>query len=401
VRSLLLTEVFPPRVGGSGRWFWEVYRRLPREQVTVAAGEHPGATKFDCEHDLRIARLPLVMPHWGVCSPRGLGRYWRLFRALKRLVRDGDVRMIHAGRALPEGWLAWMLNRSCGLPYLVYVHGEELNIGLQSRELGWMMRRVFRRVERVIVNSRNSRRLLQDWGVPNDKVTVLNPGVDTKRFVPAPCCFETRGRFGWGERTVVLTVGRLQKRKGQDMLIRALPQIRRSIPDVLYVIMGDGEQRQALEELADETGVAAAVQFLGEGGDEDLIRCYQQCDLFALPNREVDGDIEGFGMVLLEAQACGKPVLAGDSGGTAETMRPDETGVIVDCTAPERLAAAVTTLLKDPERRQRMGTAARAWAVRRFDWNSLSLQAASIFSGERCVSTPASRETEVIGGAIR
>jgi phosphatidylinositol alpha-1,6-mannosyltransferase len=162
------------------------------------------------------------------------------------------------------------------------------------------------------------------------------------------------------------------------MLIRALPQIRDSLPDVLYAIVGDGDQRPELERLVVENGVSDTVQFLGELPDERLIECYQQCDLFVLPNREVDGDFEGFGMVLLEAQACGKPVIAGDSGGTAETMVPGVTGLIADCTSPEPLATAVTEILID-RKLEDMSQAARAWVVDRFDWSSLASEAADLF----------------------
>jgi len=404
VKTLLISEVFPPQTGGSGRWFWEVYSRLPRELVCVAAGEHAGGEEFDRGHEVNVVRLPLAMPTWGLRSVAGLRGYWRLYRALKRLVRDERIRTVHAGCVLQEGWLAWMLNRWCGLPYVVYVHGEELNIGANSRELAWMMRRVFGRAERVIVNSRNTGRLLQPWGVPAAKVTVLHPGVDTERFCPIADCGlriadsgnsignpkseirnsnSIRNPQSAIRNPVILTVGRLQKRKGQDMLIRALPRIREAVPGVVYAIVGDGDQRGALEGLARETGVADCVRFLGEVGDAEMIRRYQQCDLFVLPNREVNGDIEGFGMVLVEAQACGKPVFAGDSGGTAETMQRGVTGEIVDCTSPETLAAAVIELLRDPARRERMGRAARDWAVERFDWASLTAEAAELFGMTR------------------
>jgi phosphatidyl-myo-inositol dimannoside synthase len=392
--ALLVSRVFPPATGGSGRWFHEVYSRLPRESVVVAAGEHRRAGEFDAATGLRIRRLPLSLPTWGYFSLRGFGGYRRLFRTLKRLVREEGIRSVHAGCVLPEGWLAWMLGRWRGLPYSVFVHGEELNIGRQSRELGWMMRRVFARAERVIVNSRNTERLLADgWGVAAGRVTVLHPGVDTERFVPEGGRRKAEGgnqRSEVGETThpftpsprhplTLLTVGRLQKRKGQDMLIRALPRIRDAVPGAVYEIVGDGDQRPALERLARETGVADCVRFVGEIGDAGLVRAYQQCDLFVLPNREVDGDIEGFGMVLVEAQACGKPVIAGDSGGTAETMRRGVTGEIVDCTSPEPLAAAVIALLGDAARRERMGRAAREWAVARFDWSALTARAAELF----------------------
>jgi phosphatidylinositol alpha-1,6-mannosyltransferase len=122
--------------------------------------------------------------------------------------------------------------------------------------------------------------------------------------------------------------------------------------------------------------------------DDRLVQLYQQCDLFMLPNRQVGRDIEGFGMVLLEAQSCGKPVIAGASGGTAETMRIPETGLAIPCDEPGNLAAAVVELLADPGRRARMGAAAREWVVERFDWGNLSRQAEALFWGRLASDVP-------------
>jgi phosphatidylinositol alpha-1,6-mannosyltransferase len=188
-----------------------------------------------------------------------------------------------------------------------------------------------------------------------------------------------RRRLGWHDRPVILTVGRLQKRKGHDHLILALRSIRRAVPDVLYAIVGDGEELDHLRSLTDREGLTGHVQFLGEVGDDELILCYQQCDLFVLPNRQVGLDIEGFGMVLVEAQACGKPVIAGASGGTAETMDVPKTGFIVNCDTPDDLAAAVVELLSDDDRRRAMCEAARLWVCDRFDWTALGREAARIF----------------------
>jgi phosphatidylinositol alpha-1,6-mannosyltransferase len=194
---------------------------------------------------------------------------------------------------------------------------------------------------------------------------------------------------------VVLTVGRLQKRKGHDMMLRALAAIREAHPDVLYAIAGDGEERPALAAQSAELGLTGQVQFLGEIGDPELLACYQQCDLFALPNRQVGRDIEGFGMVLLEAQSCGKPVLAGASGGTAETMRIPETGRVVPCDEPGPLAREVIALLSDPALRERMGRAARAWVVGQFDWDSLKDRAERLFrSGPHAPPTPIPQPAE-------
>lgn len=381
--TLLVSDNFPPRTGGSGRWFWEIYRRLPREQVVIAAGEHPRQEEFDRTHDLRVARLPLTQREWGLISREGLRDYAAATRRLRRLVQEHDVRAVHCSRCLPEGVMCLALRWLTGVPYLCYVHGEDVTAAGTSREQRFLARQVLRRAACVIANSHNTERILLDeWNLPTERVRVLHPGVDTERFVPAPRDYAVRGRLGWGERRVVLTVGRLQKRKGHDMLIRALPDLRRAVPDVLYAILGDGEERAALEELVDREGVRQSVQFLGETTDETLLRCYQQCDLFALPNRQVGVDIEGFGMVLLEAQACGRPVLAGASGGTAETMRVPQTGVIVPCDGPQQLSRVLTGLLRQPELLDRMGAAGRGWVVERFDWAALVRQAERLFSDE-------------------
>jgi phosphatidylinositol alpha-1,6-mannosyltransferase len=377
---LLLTEVFPPRTGGSGRWFWEVYRRLPRSCVRVVAGECPGQEHFDRAHDLRVFRMPLTLKSWGVLNPSSLMAYGKAVRSLVRRIRTEPIGMVHCGRCLPEGLMGAWVRRATGIPFLCYAHGEEMNYARSSRELAFLTRRVLGAAGLVIANSRSTAGMLRDeWGLTPSRIRVLHPGVDTRAFAPAPRDDGLRAELGWGGRPVVLTVGRLQERKGHDQMIRALPAIRSAMPDVLYAIVGDGEMRGNLRELAASEGVTDHVQFLGELDDRRMIQGYQQCDLFALPNRRVGQDIEGFGIVLLEAQACGKPVLAGDSGGTAETMRIPETGRVVACEGPVELAAMVIDLLSDRDRLDRMGRAAREWVVARFDWEALYREAEALF----------------------
>jgi phosphatidylinositol alpha-1,6-mannosyltransferase len=382
LNTLLVSEIFPPKTGGSGRWFWEIYRRLPRGSYAIAAGEDPRQEDFDRGHDLRVVRLPLTMRAWGIVSLEGLRGYARAIRRLHRQIAAERIDMVHCGRCLPEGVMALALRLWTGVPYACYVHGEDVGTAHYSREHHWLAERVLRHASFLIANSRNTERtLIEEWGLAADRIRLLHPGVDTDRFEPAVRDLSARAALGWGDRPVVLTVGRLQLRKGHDRMIRALTAVREAIPGVLYAIAGDGEERAALEELAGRSGLRDHVQFLGEVDDDRLVQCYQQCDLFVLPNRQVGRDIEGFGMALLEAQACGKPVLAGASGGTAETMQIPETGLVVPCEGPEDLAATVVELLADHDRRARMGEAAREWVVEHFDWESLSRQAAAIFLG--------------------
>jgi phosphatidylinositol alpha-1,6-mannosyltransferase len=370
---------------------------LPRANIIIAAGEAAHQDAFDSTHDLQVLRMPLSFSTWGVASLAGLRQYARTVWRLRRIITGEHIGMLHAGKCLPEGLLAWLLKRWCGVPYICYVHGEELTLAATSRELAWLTRRTLHGAKFVIANSRNTEELLREnWNLAPGRVRILHPGVDTQRFRPARRDPTWRALRGWNDRPVVLTVGRLQKRKGHDHLIMALPAIRQRIPDVLYAILGDGEERTALEDLVRREGLAGHVQFMGELPDDDLVDCYQQCDLFVLPNRKVGQDIEGFGMVLLEAQACGKPVLAGASGGTTETMRIPETGQVIPCDRPDELATVMVELLSDRERLQRMGQAARCWVVDHFDWETLARQASELFAGnsplatDRRVSTSAS-----------
>src|SRR5205823_3035593 len=147
--TLLVSEIFPPRTGGSGRWFWEIYRRLPRADYLIAAGEHPQQAEFDAGHDLRVARVPLSFGNWGLKSWTGLRGYGRAVARLWKLIRREKVTMLHCGRCLPEGFVAWILSRLTGIGYGCFVHGEDVTTAALSREYSWMVRRVFGRARWV------------------------------------------------------------------------------------------------------------------------------------------------------------------------------------------------------------------------------------------------------------
>ncbi|WOJ95043.1 glycosyltransferase family 4 protein [Congregibacter variabilis] len=382
-KTLVISEIFPPRHGGSGRWFYELYRRLPRDIYTIIAGSANRDKEFDDANinALRIQRLDLYSPSWGIRSITGLRFYWRTFRALSKIIREQRIEALHCGRCLPEGFIGWLLHLRHGIPYLCFVHGEDIQTAMESRELSFLIHRVFRSSAVLICNSENTASILtREWSVNRGQLRVLHPGMDGERFVPAPPDGDFQRSQGWQDRRVALTVGRLQKRKGHDMLIKALALLTPTHPDLLYAIIGDGDERRALEKLVQEYGLEEHVQFLGEVDDNQLVAYYQQCTLFALPNRADGNDIEGFGMVLAEAQACGRPVLAGDSGGTRETLLDGVTGVVCDCTAPEPLAAALQNLLGDPQCLLSMGQKARAHVLDKLDWQAHTLRASELFA---------------------
>jgi len=379
-KTLLISEIFPPTHGGSGRWFWELYSRLPYNEYVIAAGTHPDAVSYDKSHQLNIHRLNLSSKSWALRSLTGLKFYWQGFKQLKKIIKQENITTVHCGRCLPEGVFAYLFKLFYGIPYICYIHGEDIEAALMSRELTMIVQHVLNNASHLICNSNNTRQLLiKKWSMSEQQTTILNPGVNTLQFKPVPTSLTERETLGWHKRPVILTVGRLQQRKGQDILINALPEIIKSIPDILYVIIGNGEEKEFLESLVSKLKLQDNVQFRFTCDDDTMISCYQQCDIFILPNRTIDNDIEGFGMVLVEAQSCGKPVIAGDSGGTAETMIINETGLILDCTTPVQLEKNIPELLKNKSKLDTMGQAARSHIVNTLEWDVHAQKAAEIF----------------------
>ena len=380
-RVLLLSAVYPPRHGGSGRWLHDLYTRLGGTVAAVGPSDDPAA---DAAHDagspIPVARLAYPSPGDGLLRPAGALAHLRALRRLARLVRRHGATAVHAGCVLPEGLLGAALAARFRVPLTVYAHGEEVRGASLGRELNALARGTFRRAGLIVANTRNTAAILRDeWALPAEKIRVLHPGVDASRFTPLARDPRDRTALGWGDRPVILTVGRLQRRKGQDALIRALPAIRAAVPDVLYAAVGGGELGGELRRLAESAGVADAVRFHGPADEATMLSAHRQCDLFALPNRDVGTDTEGFGIVLLEAAACGKPTLCGTAGGTGEAVEDGVTGVRIDGEDPAAIAGAAVALLTDPARRAALGAAGRRRVERAFDWPVLTDAARDLF----------------------
>ena len=349
-KTLLLTENFPPKEGGSGRWFWELYSRLPNDKVLIVANDIPEGREFDKTHELDIVRIELESTEWGLASTKGLGFYWETIRKVLKLIKEHDIKEVHCGRVIPEGVIARALKLLAGARYNCFVHGEDVETAATSREHSLLVKNVCKNASMLICNSENTANIVRKLGFDSgSKCEVLHPGVDTSRFEVAAPDTSFRQQMGWSGKRVLLTVGRLQRRKGQDFLIKSMPALLKEFPDLFYAVVGRGECYDELISLVDQHKLHDNVCVYPDMDDEALIKCYQQCDIFILPNRTIDNDIEGFGMVLVEAQVCGKPVIAGDSGGTRETMNIGKTGHIIDCSSTENLLNGLSPILRNRE----------------------------------------------------
>jgi phosphatidylinositol alpha-1,6-mannosyltransferase len=362
---LMLTELFLPTKGGTAVSFDDDVRRLGGKGVHVLTAAVPGDAVFDRDHPNTIHRLALHRVPW--LKPESLPMYARLLGRSLRLALVRRPAAVMAGRALPEGLVAWLVGRLVGRKVLIYAHGEELT--------GWGRGRKFRAMcfalqhaDHVLANSDFTRDTLVSLiGVRPDRIVMTYPTVDTERMRPGLPCDDLRAGIGVRpDQPLVFSVGRLTRRKGFDQVVRALPGLLRRGLDPHYAIAGIGDDHEYLRALARETGVADRVHLLGPVPPEDLPSWYNACDLFAMPNRDIGGDTEGFGLVYMEANACGKPALAGLAGGTGSAVEEGLNGLRVDGESVEAVEQGLARLMLDPVMARRMGQAGRARTVSRF-----------------------------------
>ena len=361
----MLTELFLPTKGGTAVSFDDDFRRLGDKEIHVVTADVPGAAEFDRTHPNTIHRIALKRVRW--LKPESLLMYSKLFVKAARLVATHRFIAIFAGRVLPEGLVAWAIARLRGRPVLVYAHGEELTNWGRGRKFA-LMRFVFRHADAVLANSDFTRDTLCGLlDVDAGRIAVVYPTVDEDRFRPGLAADDLRASVGVTQgKCLILSVGRLQRRKGFDNVIRAIPLLQQAGIDAHYALIGIGDDQEYLQRLAAELGVSDRVHSLGHVSYDDLPRWYAACDLFVMPNRDIDGDTEGFGLVFLEAASAGKPAIAGIAGGTSSAVVDGVSGLRVDGEQLEAIAGALTRLLANPAEAEQMGMNGRNRVLENF-----------------------------------
>jgi len=279
-----------------------------------------------------------------------------------------------------EGYLGLFLQRWFKLPFVVYAHGNEILAALDS---DWDSPRLaLQNAACVLANSRFTAGLVEKAGVAPEAIEIIPLGCDIERFRPRKSNPQLRRKV-LGDRTagpVILTVGGLVERKGHDMIIRSLPMICRRLPDVTYLIVGTGPFKERLSELASELGVRDRIIFADRVSDDELPDFYALCDVFAMPSRAnlAFHDVEGFGLVFLEAGACAKPVIAGRSGGIEDAVVDGLTGLVVDPSDVQGIGQALIRLLTDSALRERLGQQGRVRVEEKHTWRIVGARVETI-----------------------
>ncbi|MFF4890683.1 glycosyltransferase family 4 protein [Micromonospora chersina] len=372
-RTLLITNDFPPRPGGIQSFVHHLAVRQPPGSVVVYASSWRGAAKFDADQPFEVVR-----ERTKVLLPTPL-----VARRAARLARAYDCDTVWFGAAAPLGLLAAGLRRRAGIRRAVALtHGHEAGWA-QLPGARSALRRIGRGVDVTTYLGEYTRVRLARVLDGVTELRRLAPGVDVDTYHPGVDGERVRLRLGLADRPVVVCVSRLVPRKGQDMLIRAMPEIRRRVPDAALLVVGGGPYRATLEKLARQTGVERDVVFTGSVPSAELPAHYAAGDVYAMPCRTRNRglDVEGLGIVYLEASATGLPVVAGDSGGAPDAVREGETGYVVRGRDVVQLADRVATLLADRDLARQFGAAGRAWVEREWRWETQAERMAALLAG--------------------
>ncbi|WP_072806317.1 glycosyltransferase family 4 protein [Rhodococcoides yunnanense] len=365
-RTLLVTNDFPPRPGGIQSYLHSFASRFPGDELVVYAPRWRGDShvKFDARQPFEVVRHPTTL-----MLPTPL-----VARRAAGLVKSRECDSVWFGAAAPLAVMAPVVRRAGAETIVASTHGHEVGWSMVPGGRG-TLRLIGNSVDTVTYVSKYTRgRFASAFGA-RAALEHVPPGVDTDRFRPDPGAREElRARYGLGARPTVLCLSRLVPRKGQDFLIKSIAGVRARIDGAVLVIVGGGPYEGALRELARKEGVDEHVIFTGTVPSAELAAHHTIADVFAMPSRTRGAglDVEGLGIVYLEASASGVPVVAGMSGGAPETVVQNKTGIVVDGRSVEQITAALVDVLSDPARAAGMGAAGRAWVEKSWRWDTLA-----------------------------
>jgi phosphatidylinositol alpha-1,6-mannosyltransferase len=375
--TLLLAQDFPPMSGGIARLHGEMAKRYPRGDLVVSTPADPDAPEVDAGFPAAVDRLPI-----GVRRTKTLPAVLFWSRRAASLARQHRVRFVHCGNVKPAGYPARWVHERLHIPYGIFFHGADLLSEQHKIRHSRLKRRTARAIfggaAVLMTNSAWTRdlalSLLGDLGLDGHgrRLRVVHLGTDPTYFRPGVDARALRARFELpdnGTRWLV-TVARLQQHKGMDTVIEALPTILERAPDVRYAVAGTGPDRERLEKRVHQLRLGDRVRFLGGIGDQDLPAFYNLASVYVGASRRAERlGVEGFGISLVEASACGLPVVAGDSGGVPDAVRDGETGILVPPEEPAAIADAICGLLADSAAARRMGENGRRAVETYFNWD--------------------------------
>jgi phosphatidylinositol alpha-1,6-mannosyltransferase len=376
MKILCITNDFGPRAGGIETFVIGLIERMPKGSVIVYTSAQAETTSYDRDW-LENFGVEVIRDRSKILLPTP-----RVARAVNKLARDRNIERAFFGAAAPLGILAKGLRRNGVTKIVALTHGHEVwwaklwpfsaaisFIGKHVDHLTYLGDFTRGEISKALSTKAKS------------AMVKIAPGIDTSHFLPTPSSSELRSQLGLADKKVIVSVGRLVHRKGQDILIQALPSILQAHPSAHLLLVGEGPYRSHLEKLATDLNVTRAITFIGRIQYRELPRYICVGDLFVMPSRSrlAGLEVEGLGIVYLEASACGLPVIAGKSGGAPDAVIEGVTGVTVDGTKVSDVAVAVNSMLANPEKSTAMGESGREWIKDKWRWEIWAAEFNALF----------------------
>jgi len=379
MKILIVSVDFPPHTDGVSTVAHELATRLSDagEEIIVIGPSSKDDRKYDSRQSFRVIRTPLY--------EFGYLRFIPIFFVMPYIILRYRIKTVIAMNIAYGGIISYLFFRLLGFQYCLWAYGYEFSKFENNRFMRRLYQKIYEHSLFVAAITNFVRGRLIIFGVQPEKIVIIKPGADPQRYRPIKVEDEFIKRYNLQNKKVILSVGRLIERKGVDMAIRALREVLKKYPQTVYLLVGQGPFKERLEALAVESGVRESVRFAGRVPDEDLLKFYNICDLFIMPSRTLDdkGDIEGFGIVFLEAGSCEKPVIGGLDGGMAEAVENGVTGLLVNSFDTEAISCAIIKLLSDKGFAASLGKNGRRRVLEELNWG----RAVSSFQGYLKIKT--------------
>ena len=374
----LLTESFPPQVGGIENYLSHLAAGLSEDHTVIVMAPSKAGS------DTRTRSMePYVLERRRFFYPFLQPAWLPIFISLWRRARRGEIEVLLCGKALFEGLAGYYLKKYVGIPYVIFTYAMELEVWSSKKSELRKLKRVLSAADCIVYINEVTKKLLLRLGATEKQLVKIQPGVDKRYFneVSEPLIESTLRHYGI-KRPYIISVGRLIPRKGFDVLIEAFSNLDQTkFGDYQLVIVGSGPEEAQLAALAENHGMAGSIKILSEVPDKHLPPLYHGAELFALTPRELQGDIEGFGMVYLEAAACGLSALATKTGGAGEAVQHEQTGLVVELAQPTLLKEGLGKLLTESALRSSLGAAAQRRARADFTWPDKITQLEELVTG--------------------
>jgi phosphatidylinositol alpha-1,6-mannosyltransferase len=364
-KTLFITNDFGPRAGGIETFVHGLIERLPKDSVIVYTSAQPETSQFDAEW-LQEYGVEVIRDRSKILLPTP-----QVIKICQKIIIDRKITRVAFGAAAPLGVMARAMRRAGAQKIIALTHGHEV-WWAKVMPFSLAIRFMSKEMDAITYLGSYTKGEISRALNKNDKAKLVQiaPGIDVDHFIPTDSS-QLRAEYGLTDKSVIISVGRLVHRKGQDKLIASLPAIKAAVPNVHLVLVGVGPYQKHLEKLALKMKVSNCVTFIGRINYAELPRYICLGDIFAMPSRSrfFGLEVEGLGIVYLEASACGLPVVGGKSGGAPDAVLAGETGFVVDGTNTLEISEACIELLNNPELSELMGAAGRAWIIENWRWD--------------------------------